>query len=111
MLGDTSTHGGFPVRKINATECLPQLDISQPTPSQELVTKDLYGNEWRFKHMIFRGDNDELMVGVRRRASQQPPFESSLLSAQSISIAVLGTAYNAITGMNLFTVRYKPRSG
>lgn len=29
-------------------------DMSQPTPTQELVAKDLHGFEWRFKH-IFRG--------------------------------------------------------
>lgn len=28
--------------------------MAQPTPTQELVTKDLHGIEWRFKH-IFRG--------------------------------------------------------
>ncbi|XLR65714.1 hypothetical protein S83_016386 [Arachis hypogaea] len=28
--------------------------MSQPTPTQELVAKDLHGYEWRFKH-IFRG--------------------------------------------------------
>jgi hypothetical protein len=25
-----------------------------PTPTQELITKDLHGSEWRFKH-IYRG--------------------------------------------------------
>jgi hypothetical protein len=29
-------------------------DMSMPTPTQELVTKDLHGAEWRFKH-IYRG--------------------------------------------------------
>jgi hypothetical protein len=29
-------------------------DMSMPTPTQELVTKDLHGSEWRFKH-IYRG--------------------------------------------------------
>ncbi|KAJ8451117.1 hypothetical protein Cgig2_026926 [Carnegiea gigantea] len=29
-------------------------DMTQPTPTQELVAKDLHGNLWRFKH-IFRG--------------------------------------------------------
>jgi len=32
--------------------------MSQPTPTQELVAKDLHGYEWRFKH-IFRGKIDE----------------------------------------------------
>jgi hypothetical protein len=29
-------------------------DMSMPMPTQELVTKDLHGAEWRFKH-IYRG--------------------------------------------------------
>nr|AKN45699.1 auxin response factor 18 [Brassica napus] len=51
---DTSTHGGFSVLRKHATECLPALDMTQATPTQELVTRDLHGFEWRFKH-IFRG--------------------------------------------------------
>ena len=35
-------------------ECLPSLDMSQNPPWQELVAKDLHGNEWHFRH-IFRG--------------------------------------------------------
>lgn len=30
-------------------------DMSQETPTQELVAKDLHGCEWKFKH-IFRGN-------------------------------------------------------
>ncbi|KAF5961975.1 hypothetical protein HYC85_003184 [Camellia sinensis] len=51
---DTSTHGGFSVLRKHANECLPQLDMTQSTPTQDLVAKDLHGYEWRFKH-IFRG--------------------------------------------------------
>ncbi|KAL8062919.1 hypothetical protein ABFS82_02G176300 [Erythranthe guttata] len=51
---DTSTHGGFSVLRKHANECLPPLDMSQQTPTQDLVAKDLHGYEWRFKH-IFRG--------------------------------------------------------
>lgn len=51
---DTSTHGGFSVLRRHADECLPQLDMSRQPPTQELVAKDLHGNEWRFRH-IFRG--------------------------------------------------------
>lgn len=40
--------------------CLPLFrvcwqDMSKQPPTQELVAKDLHGNEWRFRH-IFRGD-------------------------------------------------------
>ncbi|THU51327.1 hypothetical protein C4D60_Mb06t29850 [Musa balbisiana] len=51
---DTSTHGGFSVLRRHADECLPSLDMSQNPPWQELVAKDLHGNEWHFRH-IFRG--------------------------------------------------------
>ncbi|CAL0323439.1 unnamed protein product [Lupinus luteus] len=51
---DTSTHGGFSVLRRHAIECLPQLDMTQQTPTQELAAKDLHGFEWKFKH-IFRG--------------------------------------------------------
>ncbi|CAA0838238.1 Auxin response factor 9 [Striga hermonthica] len=50
---DTSTHGGFSVLRKHANECLPPLDMTQSTPSQELVAKDLHGIKWHFKH-IFR---------------------------------------------------------
>ncbi|CAA3013905.1 auxin response factor 9 [Olea europaea subsp. europaea] len=52
---DTSTHGGFSVLRKHANECLPPLDMSQQTPTQELIAKDLNGIEWHFKH-IFRGN-------------------------------------------------------
>lgn len=81
---DTSTHGGFSVLRRHADECLPPLvcffpfrfimlcfrvslhlllvemvvrwqDMSKQPPTQELVAKDLHGNEWRFRH-IFRGN-------------------------------------------------------
>lgn len=30
-------------------------DYSQTPPAQELIAKDLHGNEWKFRH-IFRGE-------------------------------------------------------
>ncbi|KAL2902925.1 Auxin response factor 9 [Bienertia sinuspersici] len=51
---DTSTHGGFSVLRKHANECLPPLDMTQQTPTQELAAEDLHGYVWRFKH-IFRG--------------------------------------------------------
>jgi len=35
--------------------------MTQATPTQELVTRDLHGFEWRFKH-IFRGIDSNLGV-------------------------------------------------
>ncbi|KAE9618083.1 putative transcription factor ARF family [Lupinus albus] len=137
---DTSTHGGFSVLRKHATECLPAMDMSQSTPTQELVARDLHGYEWRFKH-IFRGqprrhllttgwstfvtskrlvagdtfvflraDNGELRVGVRRLVPQQNSMPSSVISSQSMHLGVLATASHAVATQTLFLVYYKPRT-
>ncbi|XP_042981861.1 auxin response factor 18 isoform X1 [Carya illinoinensis] len=137
---DTSTHGGFSVLRKHATECLPQLDMTQATPTQELVAKDLHGFEWKFKHIFrgqprrhllttgwsnfvtskrlvagdafvfLRGENGELRVGVRRLARQQSPMPSSVISSQSMHLGVLATASHAVLTQTLFVVYYKPRT-
>nr|KYP62889.1 Auxin response factor 9 [Cajanus cajan] len=137
---DTSTHGGFSVLRKHATECLPALDLSQPTPTQELVAKDLHGYEWRFKHIFrgqprrhllttgwstfvtskrlvagdtfvfLRGANGELRVGVRRLARQASSMPSSVISSQSMHLGVLATASHAVSTQTLFVVYYKPRT-
>lgn len=137
---DTSTHGGFSVLRKHANECLPQLDMTQSTPTQDLVAKDLHGYEWRFKHIFrgqprrhllttgwstfvtskrlvagdafvfLRGDSGELRVGVRRLARQQTPMPPSVISSQSMHLGVLATASHAITTQTLFVVYYKPRT-
>ncbi|KAL3622257.1 Arf11p [Castilleja foliolosa] len=109
---DTSTHGGFSVLRKHANECLPPLDMSQPTPTQDLAAKDLHGYEWRFKH-IFRvhlGNNGELRVGVRRLARQQSSMPPSVISSQSMHLGVLATASHAIMTQTRFVVYYKPRT-
>ncbi|XP_030470158.2 auxin response factor 9-like [Syzygium oleosum] len=137
---DTSTHGGFSVLRKHATECLPPLDMTQLTPTQELVAKDLHGYEWKFKHIFrgqprrhllttgwstfvtskrlvagdsfvfLRGDNGELRVGVRRVARQQSSMPSSVISSQSMHLGVLATASHAVTTQTMFVVYYKPRT-
>ncbi|KAL0426139.1 UNVERIFIED_CONTAM: Auxin response factor 18 [Sesamum radiatum] len=137
---DTSTHGGFSVLRKHANECLPPLDMTQQTPTQDLVAKDLHGYEWRFKHIFrgqprrhllttgwstfvtskrlvagdsfvfLRGDNGELRVGVRRLARQQSSMPPSVISSQSMHLGVLATASHAITTQTLFVVYYKPRT-
>ncbi|XP_073025484.1 auxin response factor 18-like isoform X3 [Primulina eburnea] len=137
---DTSTHGGFSVLRKHANECLPQLDMTQPTPNQDLVAKDLHGYEWKFKH-IFRGqprrhllttgwstfvtskriiagdsfvflrsENGQLRVGVRRLARQVSSMPPSVISSQSMHLGVLATASHAITTQTRFVVYYKPRT-
>ncbi|KAL0379381.1 UNVERIFIED_CONTAM: Auxin response factor 18 [Sesamum angustifolium] len=137
---DTSTHGGFSVLRKHANECLPPLDMTQQTPTQDLVAKDLHGYEWRFKHIFrgqprrhllttgwstfvtskrlvagdsfvfLRGDNGELRVGVRRLARQHSSMPPSVISSQSMHLGVLATASHAITTQTLFVVYYKPRT-
>ncbi|PWA82811.1 PB1 domain, AUX/IAA protein, Auxin response factor, DNA-binding pseudobarrel domain protein [Artemisia annua] len=137
---DTSTHGGFSVLRKHANECLPPLDMTEPTPTQELVAKDLHGIEWRFKHIFrgqprrhllttgwstfvtskrlvagdsfvfLRGDNGELHVGVRRVAHQHNSMPSSVISSRSMRLGVLATASHALSTQTRFLVYYKPRT-
>lgn len=137
---DTSTHGGFSVLRRHADECLPPLDMSRQPPTQELVAKDLHGNEWRFRHIFrgqprrhllqsgwsvfvsskrlvagdafifLRGENGELRVGVRRAMRQQGVVPSSVISSHSMHLGVLATALHAINSGTMFTVYYKPRT-
>ncbi|XP_052480966.1 auxin response factor 2A [Gossypium raimondii] len=137
---DTSTHGGFSVLRRHADECLPPLDMSRQPPTQELVAKDLHGNEWRFRHIFrgqprrhllqsgwsvfvsskrlvagdafifLRGENGELRVGVRRAMRQQGNVPSSVISSHSMHLGVLATAWHAFTTKTIFTVYYKPRT-
>nr|XP_043639220.1 auxin response factor 9-like isoform X2 [Erigeron canadensis] len=137
---DTSTHGGFSVLRKHANECLPSLDMTQPTPTQDLVARDLHGTEWRFKHIFrgqprrhllttgwstfvtnkrlvagdsfvfLRGENGELCVGVRRQARQQSSMPPSVISSQSMHLGVLATASHAVATQTRFVVYYKPRT-
>ncbi|XP_057974830.1 auxin response factor 1-like [Malania oleifera] len=137
---DTSTHGGFSVLRRHADECLPPLDMSQNPPWQELVAKDLHGNEWHFRHIFrgqprrhllttgwsvfvsskrlvagdafifLRGENGELRVGVRRLLRQLSNMPASVISSHSMHVGVLATASHAITTGTLFSVFYKPRT-
>ncbi|GAV60181.1 AUX_IAA domain-containing protein/B3 domain-containing protein/Auxin_resp domain-containing protein [Cephalotus follicularis] len=137
---DTSTHGGFSVLRRHADECLPALDMSRQPPTQELIAKDLHGNEWRFRHIFrgqprrhllqsgwsvfvsskrlvagdafifLRGENGELRVGVRRALRQQGNVPSSVISSHSMHLGVLATAWHAISTGTMFTVYYKPRT-
>ncbi|WVZ72953.1 hypothetical protein U9M48_021333 [Paspalum notatum var. saurae] len=136
---DTSTHGGFSVLRRHANECLPPLDMSMPTPTQELITKDLHGSEWRFKH-IYRGqprrhllttgwstfvtskkliagdafvylrsETGDQRVGVRRLVQKQSTMPASVISSQSMHLGVLASASHAIKTNSIFLVYYRPR--
>ncbi|XP_073301801.1 auxin response factor 9-like [Primulina huaijiensis] len=137
---DTSTHGGFSVLRKHANECLPPLDMSQQTPTQELIAKDLHEVEWHFKHIFrgqprrhllttgwstfvtskrlvagdsfvfLRGENGELRVGVRRHTRRQSSMPSSVISSQSMHLGVLATASHAVSTLTPFVIYYKPRT-
>ncbi|CAN1199932.1 Auxin response factor 7 [Linum perenne] len=112
---DTSKHGGFSVPRRQAEECLPPLNMSEDPPVQEITTKDIHNNLWRFRH-IYRGDpkrhlftsgwstfatskrispgdqfifvrgaNGELRVGVRRGSRQHQHHKKPPPSASVIS--------------------------
>lgn len=135
---DTSTHGGFSVLRKHAEECLPPLDMTQETPSQELKAKDLHGYEWKFRHtyrghprrhllttgwslfvsqkkllagdavIFLRGENGELRVGIRR-AKRPQSAPQSVMSSQSMHMGVIATAIHAIGTRTMFSVFFKPR--
>ncbi|KAF8109252.1 hypothetical protein N665_0099s0004 [Sinapis alba] len=137
---DTRKIGGFVLLKRHAIECLPLLDMSQPTPSQEIVAKDIHGHEWNFKHtfrgtpkrhlftsgwnefakekklvvgdsfVFLRGENGESRVGIRKAAHQKCNIPSSVISKQSMHHGVVVTALDAIKRKGMFVVFYKPRS-
>ncbi|CAE5959230.1 unnamed protein product [Arabidopsis arenosa] len=116
-VSDTSAHGGFSVPRKLAIECLPPLDMSQPLPAQELLTIDLHGNQWRFKHsyrgdviVFLRGETGELRVGIRRARYQQGNIPSSLISIESMRHGVIVSAKHAFDNQCMFIVVYKPRS-
>ncbi|KAF7149775.1 hypothetical protein RHSIM_Rhsim02G0248300 [Rhododendron simsii] len=139
-VSDTSTHGGFSVLRRQANECFPALDMNQQISMQELITKDLHGREWRFKHIFrgqprrhllttgwttfvtskrlvagdsfvfLRGENGELRVGVRRAAHQQCSMPSSVISSQSMHLGDLAAASHAVATRTLFVVSNKPRT-
>ncbi|KAL6603155.1 hypothetical protein ACP70R_043516 [Stipagrostis hirtigluma subsp. patula] len=137
---DTSTHGGFSVPRRAAEKVFPPLDFTQQPPAQELIAKDLHGNEWKFRH-IFRGqpkrhllttgwsvfvsakrlvagdsvlfiwnDNNQLLLGIRRANRPQTVMPSSVLSSDSMHIGLLAAAAHAASTNSRFTIFYNPRA-
>ncbi|CAF2042225.1 BnaAnng13910D [Brassica napus] len=106
---DTCKTGGFVLYKRHAMECLPLLDMSQLTPSQEIIAKDIHGHKWSFKHTL-RGENGESRVGISRAAHQERNIPTSSISKQSMHHGVVATALNTIKNKCMFVVFYKPRS-
>ncbi|GER54014.1 auxin response factor [Striga asiatica] len=115
-------------------------DYSQTPPCQELLAKDLHGNEWKFRH-IFRGqpkrhllttgwsvfvsakrlvagdsvifiwnENNQLFLGIRRANRPQTVMPSSVLSSDSMHIGLLAAAAHAAATNSRFTIFYNPRA-
>ncbi|KAE9591698.1 hypothetical protein Lal_00038866 [Lupinus albus] len=135
---DTSTHGGFSVPRRAAEDCFPPLDYSQQRPSQELVAKDLHGQEWRFRHiyrgqprrhllttgwsafvnkkklvsgdavLFLRGEDGELRLGIRR-AAQLKSGTFAVPSSQQLNPSTLVDIVNALSTRCAFRVCYNPR--
>ncbi|XP_051125514.1 auxin response factor 17-like [Andrographis paniculata] len=137
---DTSTHGGFSVPRRAAEKVFPPLDFSQTPPAQELIAKDLHGNEWKFRH-IFRGqpkrhllttgwsvfvsakrlvsgdsvifiwnESNQLLLGIRRANRPQTVMPSSVLSSDSMHIGLLAAAAHAAATNSRFTIFFNPRA-
>ncbi|XP_014508945.1 auxin response factor 6 isoform X1 [Vigna radiata var. radiata] len=137
---DTSTHGGFSVPRRAAEKVFPPLDFSQQPPAQELIARDLHGNEWKFRH-IFRGqpkrhllttgwsvfvsakrlvagdsvlfiwnEKNQLLLGIRRANRPQPVMPSSVLSSDSMHLGLLAAAAHAAATSSRFTIFYNPRA-
>ncbi|GLU10506.1 hypothetical protein SLE2022_273020 [Rubroshorea leprosula] len=137
---DTSTHGGFSVRRRAAEKIFPPLDFSMTPPAQELVARDLHDNVWNFRH-IFRGqpkrhllttgwslfvsgkrllagdsvlfirdEKQQLLLGIRRANRQPANLSSSVLSSDSMHIGILAAAAHAAANNSPFTVFYNPRT-
>ncbi|CAA7039702.1 unnamed protein product [Microthlaspi erraticum] len=113
--------------------------MSQPTPSQEIVAKDLTGYEWKFKHIyrgtpkrhlfttgwnafatakklvtgdsfiFLRGENGESRVEIRR-AAHKGNIPLSIITKENIFNGVTASAWNAINSEGVIIVFYKPRS-
>ncbi|CAL0334685.1 unnamed protein product [Lupinus luteus] len=137
---DTSTHGGFSVPRRAAEKVFPPLDFSQQPPCQELIARDLHGNEWKFRH-IFRGqpkrhllttgwsvfvsakrlvagdavlfiwnEKNQLLLGIRRANRPQTVMPSSVLSSDSMHLGLLAAAAHAAATNSRFTIFYNPRA-
>ncbi|KAL5068550.1 hypothetical protein RYX36_019437, partial [Vicia faba] len=90
-------------------------DFSQQPPAQELIARDLHGNDWKFKH-IFRGafffgrnEKNQLLLGIRRANRPQHMMPSSVLSSDSMHLGLLAAAAHAAATNSRFTIFYNPR--
>lgn len=58
--------------------------------------------------IVFRGENGELRVGVRRTMNLQNSMPTSVISGPSMQHGILAGAFHAISTGTMFTVYYRP---
>ncbi|CAM6126483.1 unnamed protein product [Calypogeia fissa] len=138
-VSDTSTHGGFSVPRRGAEDCFPPLDKTQDNPIQDLIAKDLHGNEWKFRHLFrgqpkrhllttgwsvfvsqkrlvagdavlfLRGEDGQLRIAVRL-APRQQKHNNIMVTTPTMAIGVLEAAAHAASENSRFSLIYNPRS-
>ncbi|MED6207775.1 ADP-ribosylation factor, Arf Arf6 [Stylosanthes scabra] len=110
---DTSTHGGFSVPRRAAEKVFPPLDFSQQPPAQELIARDLHGNEWKFRH-IFRGQPKRHLLttgwSVFVSAKRLVAGDSVLFIWNDKNQLLLGIRPHAAATNSRFTIFYNPRA-
>jgi hypothetical protein len=58
---------------------------------------------------LFRNDNNQLLLGIRRASRSQTVIPSSVLSSDSMHIGLLAAAAHAASTNSRFTIFYNPR--
>lgn len=136
---DTSTHGGFSVPRRAAEDCFPRLDYKLQRPSQELIAKDLHGDEWRFRHiyrgqprrhllttgwslfvsqkrlvsgdavLFLRDENGVLRLGIRRAIRPRNGLPNSIISNQNY-LNIISISASAVSSKSTFSIFYSPRA-
>ncbi|XP_071904342.1 auxin response factor 6-like isoform X2 [Coffea arabica] len=142
QLHNVTMHADVETDEVYAQMTLQPLsaDYTLQPPAQELIAKDLHGNEWKFRH-IFRGqpkrhllttgwsvfvsakrliagdsvifiwnENNQLLLGIRRASRPQTIMPSSVLSSDSMHIGLLAAAAHAAATNTRFTIFYNPRA-
>lgn len=64
---------------------------------------------WWFLIRLFRNDNNQLLLGIRRANRPQTVMPSSVLSSDSMHIGLLAAAAHAAATNSRFTIFYNPR--
>ncbi|KAE8695739.1 hypothetical protein F3Y22_tig00110691pilonHSYRG00026 [Hibiscus syriacus] len=99
---DSSTGFFFDQQGVETDEVYAQMtlqplspDYSQQPPSQELISRDLHDNEWKFRHIPRAAKEassynwNQLLLGIRRASHAQTIMPLPVLSSDSMHIGLL----------------------